>query len=151
MELFERYEELSAAIARMNAEAVRDGEKPYLRLHDYVHYCDVQTFLHAYTRRLRLSDAERASLLRFCYKDTLRLKGSLGAVDLYAFTYHYLKRMTYRTGNLDTPDDCVEKLDMDRFAPYRAAREKEWRGEPLTPAEQSLLADTVRETLAELL
>lgn len=31
--------------------------------------------------------------------------------------------MTYRIGNLDTPDDCVEKLDMDILSPYRSARE----------------------------
>lgn len=32
--------------------------------------------------------------------------------------------MTYRAGNLDTPDDCVEKRDMDILLPYRPAREK---------------------------
>lgn len=44
--------------------------------------------------------------------------------------------MTYRIGNLDTPDDCVEKLDMDILSPYRSAREKQWRGEALTPQER---------------
>lgn len=35
-----------------------------------------------------------------------------------------MKSMTYRAGNLDTPDDCVEKRDMDILLPYRPAREK---------------------------
>ena len=47
MELFERYEELSRVIREMNAQAVRSREIPYILLHDYVHYCDVQTLFTA--------------------------------------------------------------------------------------------------------
>ncbi len=150
MELFERFDQLTAVTEKMNAEAVARPDTPYLRLHEYVHYCDTQTFLHAYTRKLRLPPEEASALLRFVYRDTLELKQKIGALDLYAFTYHYLKRMTYRTGNLDTPDDCVEKLDMERLAPYRAAREKQWRGEALAPEEQALLDDTLRGALEAL-
>lgn len=150
MERFERFEELSAIIEGMNAEAVEKAEIPYIRLHDYVHYCDVKTFLHAYTRRLRLSKEERESLLFFCYRDTLELKNLIGERDLYAFTFRYFKRMVFRTGNLDTPDDCVEKLDMDRFNPYRAAREKSWRGEKLTEEEARLLRDTADTVIRDM-
>ncbi len=139
MELFERYEELTAHIDLMNAQATAGAAIPYIRLHDYVHYCDVKTFLHDYARRLPMSAEDKASLLLFCYRDTLDMKGRIGERDLYAFTFRYFKSMIYRTGNLDTPDDCVEKLDMDRFAPYRAAREKQWQGLPLTADEQKTL------------
>lgn len=147
MELFDRFEELTGVIARMNSEAASQQDVPYIRLHDYVHYCDLQMFLHAYTRRLRLSAEKQAELLAFCYQDTLRLKNIIGPVELYTFTFHYLKCMTYRTGNLDTPDDCVEKLDMERFDRYRLAREKEWRGEALSAEEQALTARTVQDAL----
>lgn len=142
MERFERFEELTRIIEGMNQEAVDRADIPYIRLHDYVHYCDLKTFLHAYTRRLRLTDEERESLLAFCYRDTLEQRSKIGERDLYAFTFRYFKRMVFRTGNLDTPDDCVEKLDLDRFNPYRAAREKSWRGEKLTEEEARLLRDT---------
>ena len=142
MDLFERFEQLTSVMEAMNAEATKQADIPYIRLHDYVHYCDVKTFLHDYARRLRLNPAERESLLAFCFRDTLEIKSRIGERDLYAFTFHYFKSMVYRTGNLDTPDDCVEKLDMDRFGPYRAAREKQWRGETLTEEENHLLSDT---------
>ena len=58
--------------------------------------------------------------------------------------------MTYRTGNLDTPDDCVAKLDMDLMNEYRAVREKEARGEALTPAEEALAEGVVRRALDAL-
>lgn len=150
MELFDRFEELSKIVDHMNAEATRNGDVPYLRLHEYIHYCDVKLFLFGYTRRLRMSGEERAALLRFCYQDTLGLKSRIGHRDLYTFTFHYLKRMTYRTGNLDTPDDCVEKLDMERFTPYRLAREAQWRGETLSPQRSALLKNTVCEILREM-
>ena len=118
MELFERFEELSRVIDQMNEQAVQKRDVPYVRLHDYVHYCDVQTFFHAYTRRLRLPLEKEKALFDFCYRDTLERKSEIGQTDLYAFTYHYFKNMTYRTGNLDTPDDCVEKLDLDLFDYY---------------------------------
>ena len=142
MDLFERFEQLTSVMEAMNAEATKQADIPYIRLHDYVHYCDVKTFLHDYARRLRLNPAERESLLAFCFRDTLEIKSRIGERDLYAFTFHYFKSMVYRTGNLDTPDDCVEKLDMDRFGPYRATREKQWRGETLTEEENHLLSDT---------
>ena len=150
MDLYERYEALTAVVESMNAEATHADDIPYIRLHEYVHYCDVKVFLHAYARRLRLGDAENAALLDFCYRDTLELKSCIAERDLYAFTYHYFKSMVYRTGNLDTPDDCVEKLDMDRFGPYRAAREKQWRGEPLSDKEQDLLTDTEKKILESM-
>ena len=148
MELFERFENLSRVIDQMNEQAVQERDVPYVRLHDYVHYCDVQTFFHAYTRRLRLPQEEEKALFAFCYRDTLERKSEIGQTDLYAFTYHYFKNMTYRTGNLDTPDDCVEKLDLDLFMPYRQAREKEWRGETLNDTERELLRKTVQEAEA---
>ena len=147
MDTFERFEELSACVEQMNAEAARQADLPYIRLHDYVHYCDVKTFLHDYARRLRLTDEERQALLRFCFRDTLERKAYIGERDLYAYTFRYFKCMVVRTGNLDTPDDCVEKLDMDRFGPYRSAREKQWQGLPLTQAEQELLAYTEQKIL----
>ena len=134
MDQFARFEELTAHIERMNREATENRDLPYIRLQEYSHYCAVKTFLRDYTGRLRLTQAEKEELLRFCYADTLRLRGRIGSYDLYAFTFHYLKGMTYRTGNLDTPDDCVAKLDMDLMNEYRAVREKEARGEALTPA-----------------
>lgn len=63
MELFERFEDLSRVIDQMNEQAVQERDVPYVRLHDYVHYCDVQTFFHAYTRRLRLPQEEEKALL----------------------------------------------------------------------------------------
>ena len=150
MELFKRYEELTGIVERMNEEAVKRADIPYIRLHDYVHYRDVKDFLTAYVRRLRLSDEEKAALLEFCYRDTLDMKARIGERDLYAFTFRYFKAMVYRTGNLDTPDDCGEKLDMDRFGPYRAAREKQRRGETLTPAEEETLRYTEEKILASM-
>ena len=150
MELFERFEELSGIVERMNEEAVKRPDLPYIRLHDYVHYRDVKDFLLSYIRRLRLSDEEKSALLEFCYRDTLEMKSRIGERDLYAFTFRYFKSMVYRTGNLDTPDDCVEKLDMDRFGPYRSAREKQWRGEKLTPAEEKTLRYTEEKVLRSM-
>ena len=147
---FERYEQLSAFVEEMNAQAMNQWDIPYLRLHDYLHYCDVKTFLLAYTRRLRLKESETQDLLAFCFRDTLELKNGLGNVDLYAFTYHYFRKMCYRTGNLDTPDDCVEKLDLERFGAYRQAREKQWRGEGLSDEERAILDRTVKDALMSL-
>lgn len=148
MTLFDRFEELSRVIGDMNAQAVRSRDIPFVLLHDYVHYCDVKTFFQACTRPLRLPGEQAAALLQFFYRDTLERKKEIGATDLYTFTYQFFKFMTLRTGNLDTPDDCVEKLDLDILAPYRAAREKEWRGEALTPEEATLLCRTVQQALA---
>ena len=150
MELFERFEELNEIIAQMNQQAVDEAGVPYLRLHEFVHYMDVKVFLHAYARRLRLSAAQRDDLLQFCYEDTLDWKSRIGMMDLYAFTYRYFKHMTFRTGNLDTPDDCVEKLDLDRFTPYRKAREKQWRREKLTPEEVQLVENFLAMILADM-
>ena len=47
MNLFERFEELSRIIDSMNAQAADTRDIPVILLHDYVHYCDVQTFLKA--------------------------------------------------------------------------------------------------------
>ena len=148
MNLFERFEELSRIIDDMNAQAADARDIPVILLHDYVHYCDVQTFLKACTYSLRLSPAQTDSLMAFFYRDTLERKSELGALDLYTFTRQFFKYMTYRIGNLDTPDDCVEKLDMDILSPYRSAREKQWRGEALTPQERELLDKTVQSVLA---
>ena len=150
MDLFARYDELTDIIERMNAEAVKRNDLPYIRLHDYVHYMDVKDFLQAYTRRLRLSAEERSSLLRFCCRDTLELKTRAGERDLYALTFHYFKAMVVRTGNLDTPDDCVEKLDMDRFVPYRNAREKQWRNAVLSREESDTLTFTEKKILGSM-
>lgn len=148
MELFERFEELSRTIEDMNAQAAHTRDIPVILLHDYVHYCDVQAFLQACTRPLRLTPAQTDSLMAFFYRDTLERKNEIGAIDLYTFTRQFFKYMTYRIGNLDTPDDCVEKLDMDILSPYRAAREKKWRGEALTPRERELLDKTLQSVLA---
>ena len=147
MDLFDRFDQLTGIIDRMNHEAVHQADIPYIRVHDYTHYCDVRVFLSACTRRLRLSVPVFKDLLAFCYRDTLEIKARIGERDLYAFTFRYFKNMVYRTGNLDTPDDCVEKLDMDLFAPYRAAREKQWRGEALTDAEAELLGRVERDAV----
>ena len=150
MDLFERFDQLTAVMEGMNAEAAKKADIPYIRLHDYAHYCDVKIFLHDYARRLRLSAEDARSLLDFCYRDTLEIKSRIGERDLYAFTFRYFKSMVYRTGNLDTPDDCVEKLDMDLFGPYRAAREKQWRGETLDAEEERLLDDTEAAVLRDM-
>lgn len=147
---FERYEQLNSIVEEMNEEAMRQWDIPYLRLHDYLHYCDLKVFLYAYTRKLRLSKDDMCELLSFCYKDTMELKNSIGNVDLYAFTYHYLQKMCYRTGNLDTPDDCVEKLDMERFNAYRAAREKQWHGQSCDEREKEILRRTIQDALDAL-
>lgn len=147
MTLFERFEEMNHVLDRMNAEATAAADIPYIRLHEYLHYVDVKTFWDTYTRRLRLPADVSADYLAFCYSDTLQLKPLIRDMDLYAFTFHYFKSMTYRTGNLDTPDDCVEKLDMERLSAYRAAREKQWRGETLTNDEEQLLAIPLRDIL----
>lgn len=148
MELFERYEELSRVIREMNAQAVRSREIPYILLHDYVHYCDVQTLFMAYARPLRLPAAQAEEWLSFLYRDTRERKREIGSTDLYVYTCAFFRFMSCRTGNLDTPDDCVEKLDMDILAAYRAAREKQWRGEALTPQEVGLLDGTLRQVLS---
>ena len=138
----ERYEELDALIRMMNEEAVKSDGIPYIRPHEYAHYRDIRDFLHDYTRKLLLPEEERRSLTRFCFRDTLEMKNRMGNRDLSTVTFHYFKSMVYRTGNLDTPDDCTEKLDMDLFGPYRAAREKQWRNEELSPAESEILRNT---------
>ena len=109
MNLFERFEELSRIIDSMNAQAADTRDIPVILLHDYVHYCDVQTFLKACTHSLRLSPAQTDSLMAFFYRDTLERKSELGALDLYTFTRQFFKYMTYRIGNLDTPDDLCGK------------------------------------------
>lgn len=45
MNLFERFEELSRIIDSMNAQAADTRDIPVILLHDYVHYCDVQSLL----------------------------------------------------------------------------------------------------------
>lgn len=127
MELFARFDMLTEKINEMNREAVTSS-LPYLRLHEYTHYCDLKTFFHNYTRPLRLKREESDALFLFIWKDTLNLRGVIGEMDFYLFTFRYFKSMLYRTGNLDTPDDCVEKLDLDLFIPYKEAREREWLG-----------------------
>lgn len=79
MNLFERFEELSRIIDSMNAQAADTRDIPVILLHDYVHYCDVQTFLKACTHSLRLSPAQTDSLTAFFYRDTLERKSELGA------------------------------------------------------------------------
>lgn len=148
MELFERFEELSAHIDQMNRQATADSSIPYIRLQEYNHYCSMKLLFHHYICRLRIPEEEKQAFFRFCYQDTLFLRGRMGALDLHAFSYHYLRGMTYRTGNLDTPDDCVEKLDLDLLSAYRAAREKQWRGESLSGEEEALLESIVQKALA---
>lgn len=150
MDSFERFEELTRVIEGMNREATRNRELPYIRLTEYVHYCEMKTFLRDYAGRLHLSPAERQELLRFFYEDTLRLRGRIGAYDLHAFTFHYFKAFMYRTGNLDTPDDCVEKLEIELIDEYRAAREKEARGEELTAEEKAIVERPVKRALEAL-
>ena len=84
MELFERYEELSRVIREMNAQAVHAREIPYILLHDYVHYCDVQTLFAAVARPLRLPAAQAEEWLSFLYRDTRERKREIGSTDLYA-------------------------------------------------------------------
>lgn len=148
MDLFERFEQLTAYINQLNRQATNDPSIPYIRQQEYYHYCGMKMLFQNYSCRLRIPESEKQALFRFCYEDTLFLRGRLGAFDLHIFSFHYLKGMTYRTGNLDTPDDCVEKLDLDLFTPYRQAREKEWRGETLNDAERELLRKTVQEAEA---
>lgn len=150
MELFTRFEQLTRLIDGLNREATEHPDLPYIRLQEYSHYCAVKTFTRDYACRLRLPREEEEALLAFFYRDTLALQGSIGPYDLYAFTFYYLRGMTYRTGNLDTPDDCVPKLDMDCVAAYRAAREKEWRGEALTEKEGAILRSVVDKALDQL-
>ena len=150
MDLFARFEELTAHIRQMNHEATLDHAIPYIRQQEYNHYCGLKVLFENYICRLRIPEAEKQALFRFCYEDTLFLRGRLGSYDLHAFSFHYLKGMTYRTGNLDTPDDCVEKLDLDLLYAYRAAREKQWRDESLTDKEQDLLEFVVQKALKEL-
>ena len=150
MDLFDRYDQLTRTIDQMNHEAVLAADVPYIRLHDYVHYCDVKAFLFAYIRPLRLSPETVKDILAFCCRDLMEIKSRHGECDLYALTYHYFKSLVYRTGNLDTPDDCVEKLDMDRFAPYRAAREKAWHGDPLTAPEEDCLRRVEQEAVSSI-
>ncbi len=148
MELFERYEELSRVIREMNAQAVNSREIPYILLHDYVHYCDVQTLFQAYARPLRLPEAQAEAWLAFLYRDTKERKREIGSTDLYTYTCQFFRFMSCLTGTLDPPDDCIEKLDMDILTAYRAAREKAWRGETLTRQESGLLEETIQRVLA---
>lgn len=150
MDLFSRCEELNTTLDRMNQQAVEKDGVPVIRLRDYAHYCDTQTFFHAFTRRLNLTKAESRALFAFCHRDTADLRNRTAPFDPYLVTWRYFQFFSYRTGNLDTPDDCVEKLDPERFAPYRAAREKQWRGDPLTPEETRLLAGTENGILSVL-
>ncbi len=147
MDLFERFEQLTAHINQLNRQATNDPSIPYIRQQEYYHYCGMKMLFQNYSCRLRIPEAEKQALFRFCYEDTLFLRGRLGAFDLHIFSFHYLKGMTYRTGNLDTPDDCVEKLDLDLLYAYRAAREKQWKKKPLTEKEQDLLEFVVQKAL----
>ena len=60
MELFARFDMLTEKINEMNREAVASS-LPYLRLHEYAHYCDLKTFFHNYTRPLRPGPGPRFS------------------------------------------------------------------------------------------
>ncbi len=140
MKLFERFDELAQRIDRMNREAVQRCDIPYIRLHDFTHYMDLKVFFDAYTRRLRLPKEQSDALFAFIYEDTQAIKREHPKADLYLCTFAYFKHMVYRTGNLDTPDDCVEKLDLELFEPYRAARSKQMRDERLSDAEYALIA-----------
>lgn len=135
----ERFAELDAVVESMNREAAETPGMPYIRIEEYVHYCHARTFLEAFTRKLRPDAAVFSGWLDFVYRDTLEMKSRIGCLDLYTFTYVYLRRMTFRTGNLDTPDDCTEILDMVRFQPYMEARLKAWRGQALTDKENDVL------------
>lgn len=135
----ERFAELDAVVERMNREAAETPGMPYVRREEYMHFFHVRTFLEAFTKKLRPDTAVFSGWLDFVYRDTLEMKSGIGCLDLYTFTYLYLRRMTFRTGNLDTPDDCAEILDMARFQPYMEARLKAWRGETLTDGEKAVL------------
>ena len=139
MELFERFDELAQCIDRMNHEVVQNYDIPYIRLHDFTHYMDLKVFFNAYTRRLRLPTQQSDALFSFIYEDTQTIKREHPKADLYLCTFAYFKHMVYRTGNLDTPDDCVEKLDLDLFEPYRAARQKQMKNEALSDEERLLI------------
>ena len=83
----------------MNAQAAHARDIPVILLHDYVHYCDVQTFLKACTHSLRLSPTQTDGPMAFFYRDTLERKSELGALDAYTFTRRCRKYMTYRIGD----------------------------------------------------
>lgn len=146
-QLLKRYEEIDALIESMNREALRVSELPFVRREAYLHFTHVDQFLTTYSRRLRPSPEDYAAWRDFVCEDTTRLKSRIGSLDLYAFTFHYLKQMTFRTGNLDTPDDCVEILDLDRFLPYMEARQKEFRRQPLTEEEKQIVSKHLRGVL----
>ncbi len=139
MELFERLDELAQHIDRMNRQAVQNYDIPYIRLHDFTHYMDLKVFFDAYTHRLRLPKEQTKALFSFIYEDTQTIKLEHPKADLYLCTFAYFKHMVYRTGNLDTPDDCVEKLDLDLFVPYRAARQKQMQNEALSDEERLII------------
>lgn len=146
-QLITQYEKIDQLFDQLNQQAVQEPGLPYVRRDAYNHFCNVKTFLHAYTRKLRPDEDTFREWLMFCYQDTLNLKSRIGSYDLYAFTFHYLKTMTFRTGNLDTPDDCVEILSLDLFLPYMEAREKQWHHIPLTQDEENILKRHYHEVL----
>ena len=146
--LADRFEQIDQVFETMNREALQVREIPFVRREAYLHYCNVKTFLQSYTRKLRPDADTFFAWLDFVYEDTRLLKNRIGSLDLYAFTFYYLKLMTFRTGNLDTPDDCVEILHLDLFLPYMRARQKEWRQETLTPDEYEILEKHVSQVLA---
>ena len=78
------------------------------------------------------------------YEPGIRLPGFIETGDM-----KLLEEAT-ETGILtlyDWMDDCVEKLDLDLLYAYRAAREKQWKKEPLTEKEQDLLEFVVQKAL----
>ncbi len=146
----ERYFRLDGILEDLNREAAAGDGIPFLRMEDYVHFDHVRSFLREYGVNVKAEDGDWRELAEFCFRDTREIRSRAGDWDLYALTRHYFRQMSYRTGNLDTPDDCSEKLDWDRFAEYRKAREKQWRGQTPDPEETRLLEETEAAVTASL-
>ena len=138
----DRFFRLDGVLDDLNREAAASDGVPFLRMEDYVHFDHVRSFLREYGVDVKAQDGKGWEMAKFCFRDTREIRSRAGDWDLYALTRHYFRQMSYRTGNLDTPDDCSEKLDWERFDRYRNAREKQWLGLKQDPDELRLLEET---------
>ncbi|NLI22471.1 MAG: hypothetical protein GX418_13115 [Clostridiales bacterium] len=117
----------------------------------YLLYAAVRSQTAAFARSLPGGRDAAEDLLAFCFLDLRELCALLAPLDPELTVRRYFDYFRVRSGNPDTPDDRVDRLDEDRFLPYRRAREKMWRAEALISGEEALLRELPRAIAAWLL
>ena len=135
-----RFHLWDSAVQQMAEQAGRES-LALAPVQSYVLYTAVRSQTNAFARTLPGGLDAAEALLTFCLRDLQELCAWLAPFDPELTVLHYFECFRVRSGNPDTPDDRISRLDEDRFLPYRHAREKQWRAEALTSREEALLRE----------